>query len=216
MEKPDYIESIEGGERRFAAVPVGVEMRVDNDGTEKAVINGIAAKVGSRTDLGYFDEIIEAGAFDDCLQDDVRCLFNHDPNQILARTKANTLEISIDEDGHLRYSYETPDVSYAKDLEENIRLGNVTQSSFAFTIQEQNWTEPQGEENHLRTILKVDRLFDVSPVTYPAYQDTEVGVARSWSDYEKDLEKRNKENTNETPPIGLVVKQLQINKNRKQ
>ena len=216
MENKDYIKNIDGAQRRFAAMPVGIEVRADDNGKEIATIKGIAAKVNSRTDLNWFDEVIEAGAFDDCLTDDVRCLFNHDPNQVLARTTAGTLKLSINEDGHLAYSYDTPDVTYAKDLETNIRLGNVSQSSFAFTIKEHKWTEPDREnknENHLRTIIKVDRLFDVSPVTYPAYQDTEVGISRSWSDHKAELEARNEEDDKGTPP-SVVEVQIQINKNR--
>ena len=178
MENKDYIKNIDGAQRRFAAMPVGIEVRADDNGKEIATINGIAAKVNSRTDLNWFDEVIE--------------------------------------DGHLAYSYDTPDVTYAKDLETNIRLGNVSQSSFAFTIKEHKWTEPDREnknENHLRTIIKVDRLFDVSPVTYPAYQDTEVGISRSWSDHKAELEARNEEDDKGTPP-SVVEVQIQINKNR--
>jgi len=182
MEKTDYIKSIDGAERRVATAGATMEVRAaEGDKPESAVIVGYAAKFNQETEIGgwyRFREVIADGAFDDVLADDVRALFNHDPNFVLARTTAGTLKLSVDEIG-LKYEYETPDVSYARDLAENIRLGNVSQSSFAFSIGEESWSWAENKDQlDLRTIKKFSRLYDVSPVTYPAYQDTEV-AARS-------------------------------------
>lgn len=190
--KKDYIVGIEGAERRMASHAGNIEVRAKEDNSS-AVIGGLAARVNSETTIGGsywgYREVIMPGAFDDVLKDDVRALFNHDPNYVLARTAADTLKIWADEEG-LRYEYTTPDVQYAKDLAENIRLGNVSQSSFAFTIAEEAWefddTKPN---NDLRKIIKFKRLYDVSPVTYPAYEDTEVG-ARSKQAHDAVLAKR--------------------------
>jgi len=96
---------------------------------------------------------------------------------VLARTVngKGTAELFITASGDLGYRYETPNTTVGKDLAENIRLGNVTQSSFAFTIAEEEWVMGRDNEPDVRVIKKVERLYDVSPVTYPAYQDTSVG-----------------------------------------
>ena len=108
------------------------------------------------------------------LNDDVRCLINHDPQFILARSNNGEGTLTLTADAHgLKYSYVTPNRTYAKDLEDAIRSGDVSQSSFAFAIKEETWTAREGQ-NDLRRITKFERLYDVSPVTFPAYQDTSV------------------------------------------
>jgi HK97 family phage prohead protease len=141
---------------------------------------GVAAVVDSVTDLRYFEEKIERGAFDKVLQDDVRVLFNHDPSLMLGRTKSGTAKVYINSDGNLEYTwkpdYENPlHVQIAR----SIMRGDVTQSSFAFTVEEYSWgkSERYGD-NSMHIIRKVGSLLDVSPVTYPAYQDT-LAEARS-------------------------------------
>lgn len=183
MENKDYIEKIEGAERRVFTAPV--EMRASEDG----MIEGVAAVVNSRTNLGWFDEEIRAGAFDDVLNDDVRVLFNHDPNMVLARSNGGqgTAELFITSEGNLGYRYQTPNTSVGKDLAENIRLGNVSQSSFAFSIDGEEWRKEGGRD--VRSITKLKRLYDVSPVTYPAYQDTSV-AKRSFDSIEKPKEEK--------------------------
>ena len=171
----DYIQNIENAERRFVVAPVTIETRTEGDNTQD-VIEGYALKFNSETTIGnYFREEVLPGSVDDVLNDDVRCLFNHDANYVLARSNKGegTLKLSADETG-LKYSYTTPNRSYAKDLEDAIRTGDVSQSSFAFSIEEENWIERDGELP-LRQITKLKRLYDVSPVTYPAYADATVG-----------------------------------------
>lgn len=173
--KPDYINTIQDAERRFLTAPVTLEQRADDDG-DRSTIEGYAFKFNSITTIGdYFREEILPGAADNVLTDDVRALFNHDANFVLARSNngKGTLKLSVDDVG-LRYSYITPDRSYARDLEDAIKAGDVSQSSFAFSIEEQNWIERDGELP-LRQIKKLKRLYDVSPVTYPAYADATVG-----------------------------------------
>lgn len=182
MSKKDYISNIEGAERRFVATSVSYEKREDG---ESGVIEGYAALYNKRADLGWFHEEILPGAFDNVLNDDVRCLFNHDPSLILARSTngKGTLSISTDEKG-LKFRYETPNISYAKDLEESINRGDVSQCSFGFQTEEVIWIEREGEPE-LRQIKKFSRLYDVSPVTYPAYEDTTV-AKRSLEAFKKD------------------------------
>lgn len=198
METKDYIKSIEGAERRYFASEVRATKAEATD--TNSVIEGYAAKVNVETVIGnfwQFREKILPGAFDDVLNDDIRALFNHDPNQILARSVAGkgSLEVWIDATG-LKYRYTTPDRSYAKDLQDAIDKGDVSQSSFAFKISEQRWVEKEGEMD-LREIVKFEKLFDVSPVTYPAYADTEVAKRSLDASHEKNP----KEQNNDTPEV---------------
>lgn len=143
-------------------------------------------------DLGGFREIIAPGAFDDVLENDVRALINHDGNLILARTTSGTLKLSTDEKG-LKYEFDMPETSYGKDLAISMKRGDVTQSSFAFTVENDNWETKDGMD--VRTITKVKRLFDVSPVTYPAYPDADdlVIAQRGLSVYKEKQERLNEE-----------------------
>ena len=139
-----------------------IEVR-DAEG-EEMILEGYAAVFNSETDLGHFREVIKPGAFDDVMTDDVRALINHDPNLVLGRTTNGTLELSQDERG-LKYRVKLGAQQYAKDFYESVKRGDISQSSFAFTIDEQSWNE----ERTVRSVDKVRQLLDVSPVTYPAY-----------------------------------------------
>ena len=139
-------------------------------GDDSLVIEGYAANFEQTTDLGYFKENIARGAFDEVLEDDVRLLLNH-AGAPMARTTNGTLELEIDEDG-LRYRAALADTQDGRDLYKLIKRGDITQSSFAFTIKDQTWSE----DRSTRTIDKVGRLLDVSPVTYPAYPTTTVSA----------------------------------------
>jgi HK97 family phage prohead protease len=153
------------------------EVRVTKDNTElRAVdgpqgpqITGYAAVFNSESeDLGGFRETIEAGAFRNSIVTgaDVRALVNHDPSQVLGRSKAGTLRLAEDQHG-LRYEIDLPDTTAARDVRESIKRGDISGSSFAFTVPEggDRW------EGNSRTLTKVE-LFDVGPVTFPAYPAT--------------------------------------------
>jgi HK97 family phage prohead protease len=179
----DYIEKQdESAERRFFSPQI--ELRAEGD---DQFIEGIAATIDSETDLGWYREKISRGAFDDVMNDDVVALFNHDPNFPLARTGAG-LDLFITKEGHLGYRYKTPNTTTGRDLAENIRTGVISKSSFAFTIEKDEWKEEKDNKiPDVRTITKLKRLYDVSPVTYPAYQSTSVTTvaARSLEKFHK-------------------------------
>ena len=139
-------------------------------GDDSLVIEGYAANFEQRTDLGYFKEEIARGAFEDVMEDDVRLLLNHD-GAPMARTTNGTLELSVDESG-LKYRAALADTQDGRDMYKLIKRGDITQSSFAFTIGEQEFSE----DRSVRRVLKVARLLDVSPVTYPAYPTTTVAA----------------------------------------
>jgi uncharacterized protein len=148
---------------------ITIETRED----EPAKIVGHAAVFNTISEnLGWFREIIRPGAFDGVLENDVRALFNHDSNKVLGRTKSGTLTLEVDEKG-LRYVINPPDTTIAKDLMKSIERGDINQSSFGFIVEKDEWEEQENGED-LRIIHKVKRLFDVSPVTFPAYPDTDV------------------------------------------
>ena len=197
----DYLKSIESAERRFFKSEVKFEKREEGSSGE---VNGYAAKFNSIAVIGnWFREMVMPGAFDDVLKDDVRCLFNHDPSLILARCKdgVGTLSLSTDDIG-LKYAYVSPNRSYAKDLEDAIEAGDVSQSSFGFRIEEEEWVEEEGMLP-LRKIKRFKKLYDVSPVTFPAYADTEV-AKRSLEVFEESRKPND---------LDLLKKQIQINNN---
>lgn len=154
---------------------------------ESNVISGYAAVFNSKTIIGdWFEEIINPGAFSKTIASgDVRALFNHDWGNVLGRTKSGTLKLEEDERG-LKFEVELPNTTVARDLAESMKRGDINQCSFGFYPTEETWdysTEPA-----LRTINEVE-LFEVSVVSLPAYDDTEVSLVRS-KELDKEVEQR--------------------------
>jgi len=179
------------------------ELRADK---EEGTIEGYAAVFNEETSIaGMFREVVKPGAFKRAIKEkqDVRALWNHDPNHILGRTKADTLTIEEDRKG-LWISIVPPNTRFASDLVESIRRGDVDQMSFAFIATEEKWIEKK-DEPALREIIDVD-LYDVSPVTYPAYEGTEVGLRSAESVYQdhiQSLEGQVPEGDDEPQVVGL-------------
>lgn len=170
-------------EIRTLPFEMSVEQRAEDE--PKRIIGHAAVFEVLSQELGYFTrfrEKIARGAFDDALNDDVRALFNHDANYVLGRTTNKTLILSVDERG-LKVDITPPDTQVARDLMVSIQRGDINQMSFAFTVAEDEWFEDK-DENVTRTILKIDRLYDVSPVTYPAYTQTDVSAREYRSEEE--------------------------------
>ena len=150
------------------------------------VIEGHAAVFDSLSqDLGFlfpFKERISRGAFKASVdRDDRRALWNHDANYVLGRNRAGTLELAETAKG-LLVRIHPPETTWAKDLTESIKRGDVTQMSFGFVVERETWTVENGED--IRTLEQV-KLYDVSPVTFPAYLDTDVGVRSALDTYNK-------------------------------
>ncbi len=150
------------------------EFRFDADKNE---ITGYAARFNVWSEeMWGFKERIHSGAFAKTIKEgDVRLLFNHDPNFILARTSNGTMTLEEDKKG-LLYTATLPDTTYAKDLKESIKRGDISQNSFGFRVIKDKW-KISDDKNKLdeRTLTEV-KLFDVSPVTFPAYPQTSVKV----------------------------------------
>jgi hypothetical protein len=167
----------EGIEKRVGRI----QFRAAEGEAESRRVEGYASIFNTRSEnLGSYDswfEIVKPGAFANALtKSDVRCLFNHDPNLVLARSKSKTLELREDDKG-LLYSFDAPETTFGDDFLKMLRRGDVDQSSFSFSVKRSVWRdikEADGSITWERTIEEVDTLFDVSPVTYPAYADTTV------------------------------------------
>lgn len=162
------------------------EIRADRQ-EDKNIITGYGAVFNSRSEnLGGFREEIMPGAFDDVIEkDDVRAYFNHDHNFILGRSSAGTLNLSVDEKG-LAYEIQAPDTQTIRDLVIAPMLrGDVKESSFAFKVnyQDDEWLEDD-EGIVIRRIHKVSRLYDVSPVSLPAYPEASAAKRslQQWQD----------------------------------
>lgn len=144
----------------------GAQMRAINSGHS---IQGYAAVWDQWSeDLGGFREKIQRGTFARAirLRQDVRCLFNHVAELVLGRTTNGTLALNEDATG-LLFSCDLPDTQAGRDVRTLVARGDVNQCSFGFSKASDVWNKDGTE----RTLLDVD-LFDVSPVTYPAYQQT--------------------------------------------
>ncbi|OEC03455.1 peptidase U35 [Lysinibacillus sphaericus] len=152
----------------------GLQTRSQGD-SETNVIEGYAAVFNSPTDIwGMFTEIIAPGAFADAIasNDDIRALFNHDWNNVLGRTKSGTLRLSEDARG-LKFEVDLPNTTLARDLSESLKRGDISQCSFGFVPTSETWDyEP---EIPVRTINSVE-LHEISVVSIPAYEDTEVSL----------------------------------------
>lgn len=170
-------------ERRSTSQPVQLETR---EGQSSRITGYAAVYYNGTADTEYqlFDnyyERIMPGAFDRAIRekDDVRALFNHDPNQILGRSSAGTVRLIADGKG-LSYEIEPGDTTVARDVQQHLKRKDVTGSSFAFTVTEERWVKV-GEGKDKRTIREVVnvRLYDVGPVTYPAYTGTSAATRAS-------------------------------------
>jgi HK97 family phage prohead protease len=160
-------------ERRV--LPTEFEFRTKGD---SLVIEGYAYRFHKRSqNLGGFVEQVLPGAGADAAQnDDIRALFNHDASKILGRNTSGTLRLAEDSEG-LPYEI-TADIrqSYVQDLAIALERGDVNNSSFGFRAIETDWGLTE-DEFPLRSIVKMG-LFDVSPVTYPAYLSSSSGLGQ--------------------------------------
>lgn len=167
--------------RGFVIDGLKIERR---DGEAPKIVGHAAVFNSLSEDLGGFRETILPGAFSDAIgRDDVRALINHDSNLILGRNRAGTLALSEDERG-LLVEITPPDTSYARDLIVSMERGDINQMSFGFSVAPggASWGETT-DGVYVRTLSKCN-LFDVSPVTYPAYTQTDVAL-RSLSEFQE-------------------------------
>lgn len=180
------------------------EVRMDGGNDDEKIVGYAAVFNSFSQPIFGFRETIKPGAFKKTIREsDVRALINHDPNYVLGRTSSRTLRLSEDEKG-LRYIVTPPDTTFARDLVVSIKRGDITQSSFGFSVVKDHWT---GESpNMTRELLEV-KLFDVSSVTYPAYLQTEVSV-RSLLGYLSETKMKQDLGAEEKRAIAQVIENL--------
>lgn len=164
-------------EQRFYSFDIRAEQNED----EVGIVNGRPIVYESKTDLGYFDEVIERGALDGADLKDVRFLVNHDTRMIpLARSRNNnansTMQLTVDAQGMaIRVNLDTKNNSDSRSLYSAIERGDISGMSFMFSVDEDRWTDLESE-HPTRHITKISNVIEVSAVTFPAYDDTSIGV----------------------------------------
>jgi uncharacterized protein len=160
-------------ERRFVAHGLMVEQRADG---KMPMLKGYAAVFNlPSVELWGFYEQIAPGAFADSIAagDEVKALWNHDPNWVMASSGNGTLRLKEDDRG-LAVEFDPLDTPIMRGFVASIERGDVSQMSFAMRTLEDKWDIDE-EERYKRTVLKA-KLYDVSPVAYPAYPQTEIGL----------------------------------------
>lgn len=173
------------------------ELRSESNSERGPQIFGHGAVFNTRSvNLGGFREIIMPGAFDDAINDDVRAVFNHDQNFILGRSSSGTLRLSLDDTG-LAYEIDAPDTQSIRDLVLTPMVrGDLRESSFMFSVAYDGDEWMQDDEGIIvRKVHRVSRLYDVGPVTYPAYESADsakrfVEQMKSDGDLEKAINQR--------------------------
>ncbi|BCB04748.1 HK97 family phage prohead protease [Bacillus sp. KH172YL63] len=159
----------------------------DGTGSESVVISGYAAVFNSKTSIGdFFEEVIAPGAFARTISEngDIRALFNHNWDHVLGRTRNGTLKVEEDNRG-LKFEVELPNTSLARDLAESMRRGDINQCSFGFWATGETWD--YSVEPAVRTLNEVE-LYEISVVSIPAYEDTEVALRSK--EIDEQVEKR--------------------------
>ncbi len=152
---------------------------------ERFNIEGHAAVYGQKVSIGgWFNEVIERGAFDECDFSDVSLFVNHDLNRIpLARSRLNkgnsTLQLRVDERGlFIQADLDIENNLEAKTLHSSIQRGDIDGMSFAFYIKDEVW-EDLDQDVPTRRIKKISKVYEVSAVTYPAYDQTDISARNS-------------------------------------
>ena len=169
-------------EKKVKEVRLREVRAIEDEAQERMIIEGYAIVFDEPTDIGFI-EIIERGALDDCDMSDVCLKYNHeDTYLIMARTRNRSLQLQIDDHG-LKVYAELIDTSSNRDVYKSIRAGLLDKMSFAFIVSDANWDTIDGED--VRRITGISKLFDVSVVDVPAYDQTEV-YARSKEVVEKE------------------------------
>lgn len=187
MSKPALpTTSDDGRESRVLVVPL--ELRQDEG--EAPVLEGYAAVFDTATQIGPdtwgFLEEFAKGAFAETIaDDDIRALFNHDENQVLGRNAAKTLSLIEDARG-LKVEITPPDTAVGRDVTTLVKRGDVSGMSISFRMQKEEWEEPDGPGVLPHRTIRKAQLFDVGPVTFPAYPTTSV-AARSQAQRYRDV-----------------------------
>lgn len=154
------------------------------EGEQDGIITGRPIVYNSRTNIGYFDEIIDSGALNGTDMTDVRFLVNHNISNIpLARSRRNngnsTMQLSPDDEGlGFAANVDIENNAQARSLYSAVRRGDVTGMSFMFSVDEERW-ENLESDHPTRHIVKIGSIVEVSAVTFPAYDATSINARSS-------------------------------------
>lgn len=157
------------------------EVRADKDDQGGNIITGRPIVYDKMTDLGWFNEIIERGALDKTNLQDVRFLVNHDTSKIpLARSRKNnknsTMQLTVDDDGlAIRVTLDTENNAEARALYSAVQRGDISGMSFMFSINDEEWQNLESD-HPTRRIKEIGTVVEVSAVTFPAYEQTEIST----------------------------------------
>ncbi len=157
------------------------EVRAEENEEHGHFLTGRPIVFGSKTDLGWYDEIIDAGALDSTDLKDVRFLVNHNTDMIpLARSRNNTenstMQMRVDDEGMtIRVDLDTENNADARSLYSAVGRGDITGMSFMFTVDKDSWDEAD-TDHPTRRVLSIRRVFEVSAVTFPAYSATSIST----------------------------------------
>lgn len=157
------------------------EARAEKGDNGKNVIVGRPIVYEQKTDLGFFDEIIERGALDKTDLRDVRFLVNHDISKVpLARSRRNnknsTMQLDVDRDGMgISVTLDTENNTDARALYSAVERGDISGMSFMFSVKRDEWDDLEGD-HPTRRIKEIGTVVEVSAVTFPAYEQTEIGT----------------------------------------
>ena len=157
------------------------EIRAENDEIKGNFVEGTAIVFDKRTNLGEFDEVISKDALSKTDLKDVRFLVNHNTDMIpLARSRNNnensTMQMAVEEDGlKVRVNLDTEKNTEAKNLYSAIQRGDVSGMSFMFTVRGDKWEDLE-TDHPTRIITDIEKVYEVSAVTFPAYEQTDISA----------------------------------------
>ena len=184
-----------------------IERRADAPSSVVGTLYGYAAVFEQRADMYWFAEEIAPGAFAESIaQDDVRALWNHDQSSVLGRNIAGTLRLAEDPNG-LAIEIDLPDTQVGRDAAVSVSRGDVSQMSFMFEALDAEWRTEGGLE--IRRLTKV-KLYEVSPVTFPAYEGTDVALRARDREKEPDVVAR-KEQISSNLGVEIAHRIVQMN-----
>ena len=157
------------------------EVRAKRDEQHGTYLEGTPIVYDAWTNLGWYDEQIQRGALDETDLTDVRFLINHNTDMIpLARSRNNnensTMQMTVEEDGlHIRVNLDIENNSEARSLYSAVDRGDIDGMSFMFLVDGEQWEEEESEHPK-RTITDIEKVFEVSAVTFPAYEQTSISA----------------------------------------
>lgn len=167
-------------EKRFLSFEVRADEKQESE--EKGIVDGYAVVYDKKTDIcGYFEETIKRGALDNADLKDVPLLVNHDTDTIpVARSRRNngnsSMTLTVDEKGlKIRAELDLKNNARASELYSAIKRGDISGMSFMFTVKTDEWTD-EDTDYPKRTITEIAKVYEVSAVTFPAYNDTSIGA----------------------------------------